>query len=210
MGDIRGAFHFYRKPGYSGAKSNEWRFLLEIIHYHTLSYIIIHYHTLSYIIKHYHTLSYIIIHHHTLSYIIIHYQRNTFTGVPYFSFLPKSSENHPYHLIRPASTMLHDEMRGFCQPCFAAGNCRSQSLTEKSKLCAKGTHSSVPFCLRKNHTVPYNRKFSPFLHTNGKRPCSYIRHLAESFSKIKINVVLHNPTLEECKCDNPPTSSGRE
>ena len=34
----------------------EWRFLLEIIHYHTLSYIIIHYHTLSYIIIHYHTL----------------------------------------------------------------------------------------------------------------------------------------------------------
>ena len=62
-----------------------------------------------------------------------------------------------YHLFRPTSTMLHDEIRGFCQPCFLQ-IIEPRLSQKKSQLCAKGTRLSR---LRENLNVPFAGKLPP-------------------------------------------------
>ena len=52
---------------------------------------------------------------------------------------------------------------------FVFANCRTQILTGK-KLRAKGTPRPVPFCLKKNRTVPFDGKFSPVIPYKWKAP----------------------------------------
>ena len=75
-----------------------------------------------------------------------------------------------YHLLRPTSTRLHDEIRRFCQPSLLLQIVEPRLSQKKCQLCAKEHARPVPFCLRKIPTVPFYGKFSPVFPYRWKAP----------------------------------------